>query len=790
MKHLLLFTILFLAFSSLVQAYERFEVKTFNGVPMITLDGMPTRSRVFWGRPGGSYLNVTPEFQKFVSDFTPSGDAKGIGTMHFRFGKEPGVVVIDDYSVVEKATGKVIAGPYHFEDAAEFTENWKFWHNKLGETTIATLSVEPSCGVDGSGGLKITILPGNEDLMADFHVYHKWTMDLKPGHEYTVSFTLRADGPRRVRTAFYRPENLHVSIGGIGGVLSSQTRLAADVGVNFVSFMVEKLWPNEDGTLDFTGMDSQINAILKANPNALIIPRLPVNVQDWWLAKHPDERMVWYDFDDSPTGNNYGTNWATPCSLVYRHDACEALRAAIRHLEAKYGNSIAGYHPAGQNTQEWFTINTWRRGHADYSPAAQKGFRLWLKEKYATDVALQKAWGKPDVTLETAGVPDGKLRDESLKFYVIDSNLNPDAPREFQSIVDFNEYFNHQMTATILDLARVVKEETHGKKLSVFFYGYCWEFSGCAKGPAASAHYDLRTILNSPDIDLIASPMSYFERQPGGGASCMVNAESVAAAGKVYVYEDDTRTWLAKGSTAPGWESGADTYEETRQIMLRNAAESTLRNLGTWWMDLGGAGWFNSPELWKIMDELKEMDEYFLRNPTPYRPEVAVFIDENSMLKVGNGRFTSPQVGVLRRPLNRLGTPYGQYLLDDLLSGRVRPPKVTLVTNAEALTDAQKAKIVELTRNAGSKLIWVPREGFTPEALRKAVSGGTGVRFWTLEPCNVWANGPFVLLHAPADGDYHLNVPQSARILDVITGETVPKVIPMKKAQTRILKVE
>lgn len=789
MKHSFFLCAFLLLFSSLAPAYDRFEVKTFDGVPMITLDGVPTRSRIFWGRPGGIVLNLTPEFQTFEFELDPSEDARGIGTMHFRFGNEPGEIVLDDCSVVEKATGKQIAGPYHFETQAEFLENWKFWHDRVGETTIATLGVEPGCGVNGSGGLKVTILPGNENARYDFHVYHQWRMDLKPGHVYTVRLTMRSDPPRRVRTAFYRPENPHVSLGGVGGVLTSQTRMAADVGVDFVSFMIEGLWPEEDGTIDFTGMDAQIDAILKANPNALIIPRFPLDVRSWWLRKNPDERMVWFNFDHKAP-YNYGTQWATPCSLVYRQAACETLRAAIRHLEAKYGNSIAGYHPAGQNTQEWFTINTWTGGHADYSPAAQKGFRLWLKEKYKTDAALQKAWGKPDVTLETASVPSGELRDESLKFYVIDPDLNPDVPREFQSIVDFNEFFNRQMTETILALARVVKEETQGKKLSVFFYGYCWEFSGCAKGPAASAHYDLRTILDSPDIDLIASPMSYFERQPGGGGSCMLNAESVTAAGKIYVYEDDTRTWLAKGSTAPGWESGADTYEETREVLLRNTAESALRNFGIWWMDLGGAGWFNSAQLWKIMDELKPMDEYFLKNPTPYRPEVAVFVDEISMQKVGNGRFSHQSVGRLRLALNRLGTPYGQYMLDDLLSGRVAPPKVTLVTNCAALTPEQKAKIGELTQKAGSKLIWVPQEGFAPEALREAVSAGTDVHFWTQEPCNVWANGPFVLLHAPADGEYHLNVPENARVQDVITGEPVPTVIPMKKAQTRILKVE
>ena len=53
MKHSFFLSAFLLLFSSLAVAYERFEVKTFDGVPMITLDGVPTRSRIFWvGRVG------------------------------------------------------------------------------------------------------------------------------------------------------------------------------------------------------------------------------------------------------------------------------------------------------------------------------------------------------------------------------------------------------------------------------------------------------------------------------------------------------------------------------------------------------------------------------------------------------------------------------------------------------------------------------------------------------------------------------------------------------------------
>ncbi len=786
----------FAGFTGNAAAYERFAVDVFNGVPMLTLDGTPVRARIFWGRVGSRGLDLTDEFQKVEFEFVPAADADGRGTMHFRFGKKPGVIFIDDYEIVEKETGRMVAGPYHFEEEEDFTKNWRTWNETVKDRTIATLQVEPGCGTDGSGGLKITILPGNETFAFDFHVYHNWCMDLKPDRTYIVRFAIRTEeGARKAHIAFYRPDAAHVGLGGLGEVLRSQTRLAADVGVDFVSFMLcDNFWIQPDGSYDFTLLDAYCDRILAANPRALIIPRIELNAAQWWLDANPDEKMRWERIKPQDLGENW--NWASPASEKYRAAACDALRAAIRHLDAKYGNSIAGYHPAGQNTQEWFAANTWCSGHADYSPAARRAFQKWLREKYDdSNDALRRAWNSDDpaLTFETASVPSADLRDRSMEFAILDPALNPDAPAEFRQILDYNAFFQDAMTRNILALAHVIKEETHGKKLCFFFYGYSYEFVSVFKGPAASAHYNMRAVLDSPDVDVICSPMSYFERQPGGGGSCMLNAESVTAAGKIYLYEDDTRTYLAEGSTAPGWESGSGTPEGTRNLLLRNTAESAVRNFGIWWMDLGGAGWFDSPELWKIMDELRGMDEYFLKNPTPYTPEAGLILDEKSMWNIGSGRFSAKSVSHIRLSMNRLGAPYAQYLLDDLISGRIAPPKLCVVVNSPCLTAETKALLEQKTAEQETKtgihstILWVDFDGMEPEKLRETAKNA-GIHFYTEEPCSVWANGPYIVLHAPQDGLYHVHPRDSeSELSDVITGEKIVAEIFMKKGETRVL---
>ncbi len=761
-------------------AYDRFAVEKIGGVPTLTFDGKPTRHRIFFGIPGAAPIVTGPKFQKVEFEFTLTEDALKRGTIHFRFGREPGEIVIDNFSIIDKETGKQVAGPYRFENSEEFTHNWKFWQAKIGQTTIADLQTVPKAGPDGSEALSIKIHKIPADLSCDFHLYHQWTLDLRQGKTYLVKFDIKSSlENRKVRVAFYRPDIPHLSLGSCGSILGEQVKLAANSGVDLVSFMFgSKTWKNPDGTYDWSTIDSICDTILAANPKALIIPRPKIDAFPWWLEANPDEKAVWKNIGKTPL--EHGSEWATVSSKKYREEACRVLYDTIKHLEGKYGNSIAGYHPAGQNTQEWFTPNTWGLCYSGYAPADRIAFRQWLTRKYSTDENLQKSWDTQTVTLSNAEVPSPEARDASMKKPYLDN----------RQILDFNEFLQDEMTDTILALAKTAREATGGKKLVFFFYGYSYEFSSVRKGPAASAHYALRKLLDSPFIDVICSPISYFDRQPGGGCCCMLNAESVTAAGKVYLYEDDTRTYLAIGSLAPGHESGSDTLEETCHLLLRNTGECAIRNFGTWWMDLGAAGWFNSPELWKIMDALKPVDQWFLDHPTPYQPEIGAFLDEKSMLKISSGRFSGPMVSAVRQPLNRLGAPYSQYLMDDLLSGRVRAPKLCLILNPQGLDEETRIKIRKITRD--SIVIWVGPDGVKQEDLRQKAKLAN-VHLYTKENCNVWANGPFVLLHGAENGSIHFAAKDPNKpVFDVISGKKISEtgtfVFSIKKGETRLFR--
>ena len=149
----------------------------------------------------------------------------------------------------------------------------------------------------------------------------------------------------------------------------------------------------------------------------------------------------------------------------------------------------------------------------------------------------------------------------------------------------------------------------------------------------------------------------------------MTPPESITWAGKLYLLENDTSTHIAtaSGNTFAGHESGVTHPQETIQLLRRNLMLTLSRNAGFWWMDLQGAGWFNDSALWKQQEFFQDWMNRNMQHPTPYQPEIGVFLDEKSMCAItGPGMTdctTTPLIAQGRADWNRIGAPYGQYLL-------------------------------------------------------------------------------------------------------------------------------
>jgi len=475
----------------------------------------------------------------------------------------------------------------------------------------------------------------------------------------------------------------------------STVRRAAAVGVNIVSFVCHHFpWPKPGEQADYSQWDRQIDAILQANPNALLIPRIGMsNIPGWWANENPDEMML---YDNGQRG------MVSVASEKWRKDAGEMLRLLVRHLEDKYRDHMLGYHPCGQNTGEWFYDRVWE----NLIPSFEK--------------PMETAWRKR-VKDDSAKLPGADERRGGGLGLLLD-------PASQQRLADFWAFQQDAMVSPLERFARVIKEETKGRKLVVYFYGYTFELSALPGGPAVSGHLALERLLRCNDVDIVCSPISYGDRQPGGGGMFMAAIDSVQLHGKLWLNEDDTRTYLSSVEDGYG---RAGTLAETLAVHDRNFAHIASRGAACWWMDLPGNGWLDSDEIWQNCAKEKQVYGKLVRTQQPYRPEIAVVVDERSLLHLAYGNQVSVQLThELRKELYRMGAPVGFYLLSDVCAGKVKWPKVYVFLNAIALDAKQRQALLQQVRRPGKTAIWFYAPGFIENATASAelVSALTGIR--------------------------------------------------------------
>ena len=221
--------------------------------------------------------------------------------------------------------------------------------------------------------------------------------------------------------------------------------------------------------------------------------------------------------------------------------SCRRLRhleKISRHLSETFPDRFAGIHPCGQNTGEWFYLNSWERPLSGYDQATRAAFRQWLKSHGDP----QANTAEPPTVDERRAHPNGLLRD----------------PVREAALLDFARFQQQEMADHVAAMAAACRRGTDGRKLVVFFYGYLFEFPPLSNEAPASGHYALSSLLKGRDIDILCSPISYTDREWIGTAPSMTAAESVERAGILWLNEDDSRTFLdpAQGGTRPGGRAG------------------------------------------------------------------------------------------------------------------------------------------------------------------------------------------------------------------------------------------
>ena len=452
-------------------------------------------------------------------------------------------------------------------------------------------------------------------------------------------------------------------------------------------------WWLGPGRYDFDRIDRRIHAILKANPRALIFPRIKLNPPDWWLKQNPDEIARGADGTRAEQASLASEQWETAYERM--------LRDVIRHMETSdYAGHIVGYHPAGGEASEWFWWG--RQRTIDYSPAAVARLRKWLRPRYGnSETALRSAWCDESLTFESAQPPSAEFRraTEHLLFR---------HPKTARPVIDYEQFLSDMVSHNIDRSCRIVKEETRGRKFAGVFYGY-----SCYCIDTVGFH-GLARVLESPHVDFLCSPTAY-DRRRGGEPGVFVSAYtgSYRLHGKLYWDEVDTRTHLC---TAMEHYRTA-TAAETAAVLERACGHALTQGTGLWWFLLAGNATFHDASTMDTIARTRRAAETALAADCRPIGEVAVFADEPSMLYSNtNAPFRRALLRTVRDELASMGAPYDFYLLSDIAHSELPDYKLYIFLNAFQVDEPIRRAIDAKVKRDGKTAVWVYAPGYVGDA--------------------------------------------------------------------------
>lgn len=435
----------------------------------------------------------------------------------------------------------------------------------------------------------------------------------------------------------------------------------------------------------------EMERILQEDPNAYFLPILWLGSDTPYGFDRSNSKEVNVDTGASWGANSYGSDeWKNRAELF--------LREQIRRYEASpLGDRILGYMLSGGSTGEWFNVDTWSNRDFDRSLGNIANFREWLKEAYSSDLSkLRSAWGDEDVTFESALIPTKANGDPFLK------------PELDRAAIDYVEYQNGQLSKFVADLSSTVKEEVDGNKVVAIYSGYTLAFG--QYGPI-SGELAFNTLLNSPDIDLIYSPLDYTNRDLAKGFSSVHGAmDSAKLHGKLYVAEDDYATHI--GTDTHGAPPLSNDVEGSLALLWRNFGLSLTKSYGQHWYDDAGYGGFNNARMMNEIRKMNQLAEASIQLPRQSGVEIALVVDEFSqMIQSSSGSNVNERLRLIRNELSQTGAPYDIILLSDVLEGRADDYKLYVFANAYALDETQRNEFEQWDKE-NKTLVWLYAAGY------------------------------------------------------------------------------
>ncbi|NIA15698.1 MAG: hypothetical protein GWP08_16665, partial [Nitrospiraceae bacterium] len=364
-----------------------------------------------------------------------------------------------------------------------------------------------------------------------------------------------------------------VPTGDPGDPVLEEIRMASEAGIHQYVLPVPLSWSEGPASgLEF------IEVLLGADPKATAILRVDLNPPRDWLEAHPEAAAL---------ADGQTLNTICLASSVWREEATRVLDVLLTAVKERYPDVVTGYVIACLDSGQWY-----RDGARDVSNANTEGFRRWLRARYGSHDALQRAWSDTDANLDKAAIPVRPANGEGDGAFLNGPAARPE--------LDFRRYSAEITAETIAQIASHVKTSAGEQTTVLAPYGYTFEAPG-----DGTAHFALARLLDSP-LDGFVSAVSYADRGLGGVGGMMGPVDSARLHGKIWCLVDDTRTGISRDEmtgtlTRPKNIRAEDVY----RVQQRNFAAAVTHGLGLFWSDMQGEGRLHDTEMWQRFGEMR-----------------------------------------------------------------------------------------------------------------------------------------------------------------------------------------
>lgn len=466
-----------------------------------------------------------------------------------------------------------------------------------------------------------------------------------------------------------------------------QVKMAAENGIHLFSILTE-MEVSRDSLNETAGYAAYlIRKIVQEDPEARIILRLVFVAPQGWQRTYSSAAYKAANGEEVEPSLSDDVFWS---------EAETCMNAVIRALQKlPEGKRIAGVH---LERGEWFC--TAEQGY-DTSKAAEAKFRDWLRHRYRNDVvSLRAAWFDGSADFDTVVIPEqDSSKHEALEPFVRTG-------RKSRRWVDYHLFLSDSAVERIARLANAVKKTSEGLFAVGVSYGYTFEWSHPASG-----HLSLGKLLRCPDIDYIAGPPSYRNREPGGTAPVPCPVDSFALNGKLYISEEDYKTPISGRTEPDEFNPVMKTPQALESVHWRGAGGALAHSAGVCWMDTWGNGWLNSEGIWQRAGKIQQAMMWRV-NQAEAEPEVAVLIDERSLAYLADEQAFDALVQNVREAVLRSGLSVGFYLLSDLAHRENFPDaRLYVFVNAWDIRPEVRSAIKSRLQKDDKVLFWLYAAG-------------------------------------------------------------------------------